>query len=161
MAQRRKRARTQVARARRPIDKDLITIRKTITASQQVTTLKTTTFPCTVVGIRWELTASSIIATTPVEVIWAIVLVKDGNSANTMATTDAGTFYSPEQNVLAFGVAQMPDVDIGGGPIVHTWSGNTKTMRKLIGGDLLQLIVDGTQAAQGTFLGIIQFFCKS
>ncbi len=159
MAQRRKRARTTVARARRPIDKDLIVVQKTITAAQQTTTLKTTTFPCTVVGIRWELMATCIVAGQST-LTWAIVLVKDGEAANTMSITDAATFYAPEQNVLAFGVANFAGTTIGD-VTPATWQGSTKTMRKLMGGDVLQLLVDGTFATQGSFLGVIQFFCKS
>ncbi len=155
-----KRARTQVARARRPIDKDLIAVSKTISAAQQTTTLKTTTFPCTVVGIRWEFSATSIVAA-QAQLTWAIVLVKDGDAANTMSTTDAATFYSPEQNVLAYGVGNWPGTTVGDGSLSIQWSGNTKTMRKLMGGDVLQLLVDGNNATQGSFLGVIQFFCKS
>ncbi len=160
MAQRRKRPRTTVARARRPIDKDLIAISKTIGASQASTTLKTTTFPCTVVGIRWELSATCIVAA-QAQFTWAIVLVKDGEAANTMSNADGATFYAPEQNVLAFGVGNWAGTTVGDGSLSLQWSGNTKTMRKLMGGDVLQLIVDGNNATQGNLLGVIQFFCKS
>ncbi len=92
---------------------------------------------------------------------WAIVIVKDGNSANTMSITDAATFYSPEQNVLAFGVGNFPGTTIGDGALRESWEGSTKTMRKMMGGDILQLLVDGNTATQGSFLGVVQFFCKS
>ncbi len=161
MSGRQKRARTTVARARRPIDKSLISEMKTITASQQETVLITATFPCTIVGLRWELSFVDIIATTVTNLTWAIVLVKDGQAASTMAVSDAGDFYTPEQNVLAFGVGEFPDADLGGGNSTRDWRGSTKTMRKLMGGDRILIVMDGSAAAQGTFLGVVQFFCKS
>lgn len=156
-----KRARVQVAAARRPIDKELKVVNKSVTASQQVTTLKTTTFPCTIVGLRWNLSALSILTTAASTMHWAIVVVPDGVAASTMAISDAADFYTPEQHVLAFGMAFFPDADAGAGSVVQSWEGSTKTMRKMKGGDLLQLLVIGTAAAQGSFDGIVQFFCKS
>ncbi len=157
----RKRPRIAPRGQRRPIDKDLIVVLKTISASQQASTLKTTTFPCTLVGLRWDLSLSTILTTTTSFAVWAIVIVTEGDSANAMSTSDASSFYTPEQNVLTFGISTFPDADVGNGPNVVNWNGNTKTMRKLKAGDTVQFIVQGSAAAQGSCHGIVQFFCKS
>ncbi len=157
----RKRPRIAPRGARRPIDKDLIVVSKTITASQQATTLKTTTFPCTLVGLRWDISMSSQLTTGVSLLSWAIVIVTEGDSANAMSTSDAASFYTPEQNVLTFGLSRYPDADAGAGPVVMHWNNNTKTMRKLKAGDTVQFIVQGSAAAQGSVLGVVQFFCKS
>ncbi len=158
----RKRARVVAgARAVRPIDKEIKVVNKSITASQQATTLKTTTFPCTVVGLRWNISASTILTSSTSLLYWAIIVVRDGLAASTISTSDAADFYTPEQNVLAYGISAFPDADAGAGSVIQNWSGSSKTMRKLKGGDLLQFIVIGTAASQGGCDGVIQFFCKS
>ncbi len=155
-----KRRRTgPVARARRPIDKDLKVVAHTITTTVVSTTLKTTTFPCTVVGIRWTLTLSSAVASIQ-DVWWALVVVPDGESVNTPAISDGATFYAPEQNVLAFGVGQLMS-NAGDGIQPLMWEGSTKTMRKLKAGDVLALATIGSDANGGLMRGVIQFFCKS
>jgi len=120
-----KRRRTgPVARARRPIDKDLKITSVTVTTTVTSTTLKTTTFPCTVVGLRWTLSASSAVASVQ-DVWWAIVVVPDGESVNTPAISNAATFYAPEQNVLAFGMGQMQSNASGGdATVIPGWRGH-------------------------------------
>lgn len=145
--------------AKRPIDKSLIYVSQSLNTTQQSTTLTTTTFPCTITGIRWSLAGQNT-TTANQTVRWAIVLVKDGLSASTMAASDASDFYTPEQNVLAFGVFKMTDSDAGGGPSAYNFEGSTKTMRKMMAGDVLQLITDASSTA-GNFEGVVQFFCKS
>ncbi len=162
MASSRKRPRSAVvATVKRPIDKELKVVNVALTNSQTTSTLKTTTFPCTVVGLRWSISAQSTLTTGASLVTWAIVVVHDGNSANTMATSDGADFYTPEQDVLTFGVARFPDSDAGNGPNVIQFEGATKTMRKLKQGDLLQLITLANLASVGVFAGVVQFFCKS
>lgn len=155
-----KRARTtfQVSQ-KRPIDKSLINVAHDLNTTQQSTVLTTATFPCTITGIRWALSLLGD-ASGPTTVRWAIVLVKDGNSANTMASSDGSTLYEPEQNVLAFGVKQLQDLDQGAGPGAISWEGSTKTMRKLMGGDQLVLITI-VSTTRGDLSGVVQFFCKS
>ena len=73
-----------------------------------------------------------------------------------MAASDAADFYAPEQNVLAFGHGSMDNnVD------TQQFEGNTKTMRKFMGGDQLLFIVLGAATNTTNVQGIIQFFCKS
>ncbi len=148
-------------RARRPIDKKLIVINQSITNAQTSTTLLTVTFPCTVVGLRWDVDLNSILTAGASSNFWAIVVVRDGVTTSTMATSDGADLFTPEQDVLVFGCYRSPDADLGGGPVVKTWQGSTKTMRKLMGGDTLRLIGLGTTATTGTLLGVVQFFCKT
>ncbi len=132
-----------------------------ISASQVAVTLKTTTFPCTIAGLRWAISANGQSTAAVTNFNWAIVVVRDGLAASAISTSDGSDFYTPEQDVLAFGVRRFPDADSGGGPNTQHWEGNTKTMRKLKSGDLLQFIQLGSAAAQGSVIGCIQFFCKS
>ncbi len=161
MADRRKRARTTgvsvVPRAKRPIDKQLIGVAKTAVNATQVTTvLKTTTFPCTIVGVRWSLTAFQDAGTAPGNGLWAIVIVRDGNNIANLTAADGADFYTPEQDVLGFGVLVFDDN-------VKPWSGegHTKTMRKMMGGDQLVFLVRGEATNTFNFEGVVQFFCKS
>lgn len=147
--------------SKRPIDKELIAVSQTLTNSQSSTTLKTTTFPCTVVGLRWDLSGSSSLTTGPSRADWAIVVVHDGLSESTMSTSDGSDFYTPEQDVLAFGSGRIMDADGGAGNLQVHWSGTTKTMRKLKQGDVLKVISLASNANAGVFQGIVQFFCKS
>jgi len=149
--------------SRRPIDKNLIYVSKigTIVDTQLSTLLITSTFPCTITGVRWSLefhvgSASSQIIT------WAIVRVKDGLSPSTIAQSDAGTMYEPEQELIAFGQVYVVDTDQGPGPNAAMIEGNTKSMRKLMGGDRIFFIVKGvTAGANASCTGTIQFFAKS
>lgn len=147
---------------RRPIDKRIVFVLKnSISDTQVATTLITCTFPFTITGLRWalEFHAGSVAANT---LSWAIVRVKDGNSASNISQADAGSFYSPEQEVLAFGHVYVQDNDAGTGPANHRIEGSTKTMRRVANGDLIQFICKGlTTSALGTVSGPIQFFAKS
>lgn len=144
---------------RRPIDKELKVVNSQVTNSVVTTTLKTTTFPCTVVGLRWDVMFTNDNAA-EAEAGWAVVVVQDGDSANTPALSDGADFYTPEQNVLAFGAMAL-DADGAGQENTMHFSGSTKTMRKLKQGDVLQFITMGNVAASITYFGIVQFFCKS
>lgn len=153
-----KRART-VSRSR-PIDKQLIVINKALALGVQAdTNLITATFPCTITGIRWSLGAFGN-AGGPSQVYWAIVLIKDGNAISNFATSDAASFYQPEQDVLAFGFGHTADIDAGAGNAQSHWEGSTKTMRKLMGGDSLAVVMI-SNGSLATFDGIVQFFCKT
>jgi len=143
---------------KRPIDKSLKTVSKTFaSAGKQSTVLTTVTFPCTITGLRWELTATP----GPVSAYlnWAIVVVRDGNSVNDLATSDGSTFYEPEQDVLTFGTSLIFENDTNVGGVIR-WEGSTKSMRKMMGGDQLVFVVQSTQVGILT-AGVIQYFCKS
>ena len=146
---------------KRPIDKQLISVSQTIGTTQTNTLLLDIPFPATLVGLRWALSFNSTLTSGPATMSWAIVVVRDGETANLMDRNDAATFYQPEQNCLTFGLARAPDADAGGGPLTTQFTDTTKTMRKMAVGDELRLIADGSAASMGTFNGVVQFFTKS
>ena len=154
-----KRQRVVQVSAKRPIDKNLISITQGLSTTQQETVLLTVTFPSTIVGLRWSLSFHGA-AASATNYNWAIVVVRDGLSASTMSMSDAGDFYTPEQDVLAFGNGRCTDLDLGAGPGNRVHEGATKTMRKMKGGDQLIFITDAS-AIQGQCIGIVQFFRKS
>jgi len=155
----RKRPRLQSVRGKRPIDKDLIVVNQTTTTSVTTTALKTTTFPCTVVGIRWVISIQSIVASIQL-LSWAIVITRDGDSVNTPSQSNAASFYQPEQDVLMFGTTHLSDNTFATGTIMN-FEGTTKTMRKLKAGDVLNFITINSDANGASLDAIIQFFCKS
>jgi len=155
-----KRARTSGVRVARPIDKELIAVNLSVTTTQVETVLKTTTFPGTVVGLRWSLSARSVVATAQ-RVDWAIVTAQDGNVVNNLATSNAADFYTPEQDVLAFGSMQLEANNSTAGPATVNWEGTTKTMRKLKQGDTLQFTILSTNATGASIDGVVQFFFKT
>lgn len=73
-----------------------------------------------------------------------------------MSLSDAATFYAPEQNVMAFGHG-LPQTGSNG----VKFEGSTKTMRKMRGGDLLQIVAVAEATNLLEFFGAVQFFCKT
>ncbi len=159
----RKRRRTSgaVPSTRRPIDKEMKVIALTADTAVKETVLKTTTFPCTVMGLRWTIGFHGIAAGTDKTVAWLVVVIPDGEGANTPALSDGADLYTPEQNVLAFGVLKLADTAQDQGPIVANIEGSTKTMRKLKSGDKLSFIALADTANSVEVHGAVQFFCKS
>lgn len=142
--------------ARRPMDKKIITIAQTATsAGQDSTNLATATFPGTVVGLRWDFDVR--FETNGGIVAWAIVVVREGASADTLALADGASLYQPEQNVLAGGLLVMGT----DGTYVQKVSGSTKAMRKLQGGDQLLFISLGSDAPSAGIYGTVQYFIKT
>ncbi len=142
---------------RRPIDKNLVAVLKaTVNATQENTTLLTTTFPCTIVGLRWELAVNQDGGTGLAGYSWGIVVVRDGVTVDTMATSDAASFFNPEENMLVFGVGSIENA-----LETKTHSGSTKTMRKMQGGDKLVFIFKGIATETTGCRGVVQFFCKT
>lgn len=131
--------------------------------TQVSTDLISATYPGTVVGLRWQgLIAASSSSTAAQFVYWAIVLVKDGGSAGTMAYSDAGAFYQPEQDCIAYGQVYVPAPSSSDQQVVPI-EGHTKSMRKLQAGDKLQFILLATaKGTLGAHCGaVVQFFYKS
>lgn len=147
--------------AQRPIDKKLVGVVQSLSSAGQVsTTLMTATFPCTLVGLRWNLTGLQAHSTNNTLISWAIVIVRDGQAVSTQSISNGGDFYTPEQDVLTYGIKYVSDLDAADSPVIQDWEGHTKTMRKLMGGDTVQLIGLCDQV-DGAFLrGIVQYFCK-
>ena len=145
---------------KRPVDKAIIVVNKDTTdTTAKNTTLVTATFPCTMVGLRWDLAFFADAGTAITEVRWAIVLVRDGLSVPTSSRTDGDTFMDPEQNVIVHGFTQLAPGDSNQGPRV--FAGETKSMRKLMGGDRLFFTMTGLATDTAACRGLIQFFCKT
>ncbi len=147
--------------SRRPTDKELIFISQNATSSNVTTTLKTATFPCTIVGLRWSFSVTGLVTTGNPTTNWIIVLVKDGNAANTISQSNGADMYTPEANVMAFGTATNLDTDATAGNTVVHINGSTKTMRKMQQGDLLQFVSFCSITTGANVKGVVQFFCKS
>jgi len=155
-----KRQRTATfSRAKRAIDKVQIAIdHAAISGTQVQTLLINATFPCTITGLRWDLSFRQTAGTDLCEISWAIVLVKEGQSADTMIRTNGVAFYNPEQNCLVFGTQYIFNGNTLG--MTKHADGATKTMRKLMVGDQLVFIFRGTTTDHAGVMGVIQFFCK-
>ncbi len=67
--------------------------------------------------------------------------------------------YAPEQNVMVWGFRVIAPFDKVGS--AESWTGSTKIMRKLLGGDQLIFIAvaEGTNTVE--VRGGIQFFCRT
>ena len=153
---------------KRPIDKSLIYINQDFGTSQTAVDLLTVTYPCTIVGLRWDMIIQQVATVGTMNHIpgaWAIVLQREGLTLDTLGLANGTTLYNPEQQVLAFGSASLYLTQVAGDVVkndkIHH-SGATKTMRKMQGGDKLVLVcrsnVSDTPLNIG---GAIQFFCKS
>ena len=145
---------------KRPIDKSLIFVEDdALTVGQTVTTLITPPSACTMVGLRWSIVSVKDTGTSGniSNFVWAIVLVRDGNAATAMSITNGGSFYEPEQNVLAFGVGPSTN-DTNQGLLQE---GSTKTMRKLRIGDSIVFLAKRQNTETIAYRGIVQMFCKS
>ncbi len=142
---------------KRPIDKAIITVIKAGTNATQVeTVLATITFPCTVTGLRWGLTFTQDAGTATAFFYWAIVIVRDRVTVSQISTSDAATFYAPEQNCLVWGSGTIEN-NIN----KPRYEGSTKTMRKLLVGDTIQFLHKGSATNTTRVDGVIQFFCKT
>lgn len=146
--------------AKRPIDKELISITSAVVSGTQLDTeLTTASFPNTVTGIRWSFGLLTSTAA-PTCFYWAILVVKDGNAPNNFATSTGSSFYQPEQDVLAFGAGVTDGNANDDGPVTLHFEGSTKSMRKLMAGDKLYFCLL-SEGGSGNACGVIQFFSKS
>ncbi len=142
---------------KRPTDKKIIAIALTgLTGTQQSTDLITATFPCTIQGIRWSLTWEQAGGTAAAVFNGAIIILRDGLTLPTLATTDGATFYSPEQDCIVFFTGIIDN-----NTQTKYYSGTTKSMRKIMGGDKIVFITTGAATNTTDCRGAIQFFCKS
>ena len=148
------------AKAKRPIDKQVIVVTQTFAANTQTaTTLYTSTFPGTATGILWDLTFTNTAAATN-RCAWALVHVRQGEAAPILSFVDGAILATPEQNILSWGKFKAVSNVATVGHADYVFIGKTKTMRKLAVGDTLQVIYmarDGTGAIDGA----VQFFIKT
>ena len=159
-----KRARTALVvspRAKRPIDKALISVSQAVSTAQDSTVLYQIGTPGTMTGLRWSLSYRSDTTTADTLMSWAIVVVHDGQTVSTLVLTDGTALYEPEQDVVAFGSALCVDADTSAGPRVRFFEGSSKGMRKLRVGDEVRLISISAQANAGVLAGAVQLFVKS
>ena len=150
--------------AKRPIDKQLISINlNDVSATQQTTVLLAPTSPCTVLGIRWSLYVEGDAGTAGLkhDYRWAIVQLLDGTTANDLDGTDAGPLFEPEQHVLAYDVGTSAHTATTAIVKTDTYRGKTKAMRKLLVGDRVVFIIKGIATETVRVRGAVQLFCKS
>ena len=138
---------------KRPVDKVLVNIVKgSLDGTQAATTLLTATFPCTVTGLRWDLSFITDSGSAPGQYAACIIIVRDGITASALALGDGSTLYAPEQDVMSYFSGVNQQTDIGSG--AH-YVGSTKTMRKMMGGDKLIFIAKGQATNTTTIAGTI------
>lgn len=164
----RKRRRTTpivvTASQKRPIDKRIIFFDHSSTAASaqlQTAIIPSATFPCTATGIRWEVIIDSADALNAPDILWAIVILREGVAADTLTFSGAAAIYTPEQNVLAWGYSRAISNASSAGPELQRWDGTTKTMRKLMAGDQIVMISKPNATWTGVVRGVVQIFCKS
>ncbi len=142
---------------KRPVDKIMISANKTtVDGTQVATVLLLVTFPCTIVGLRWNGVVRQDAGTGPAFHNWAIVVLRQGVTVSTMASGDGNTFFTPESNCLVLGVGSI-DNNVES----QQYEGSTKTMRKMQGGDQLLFICSGSATNTSAFNFVVQFFCKT
>ncbi len=142
---------------KRPINKSLVAIQQAgNNATDKSTQLFATTFPCTITGLRWAFTATQDAGTGTAFVHWAIVIVRAGVTQDVLTITDGASFFDPETNCLVFGATT-----IANNVESKDFIGDTKTMRKMQGGEALVFIAKGSDTNTTRIDGVVQFFCKT
>ncbi len=155
--EKRARVTTSGFHTKRPINKSIIAVQQAGNdATDTTSTLFTTTFPCTITGLRWDLAFTQDAGTGTAFIHWAIVLVRAGVTGDTLSITDGATFFDPETNCLVFG-----SFTIDNNTQTKHAAGSTKTMRKMQGGDILAFVAKGSATNTSRVDGVIQFFCKT
>ncbi len=96
--------------------------------------------------------------TAATKVFWAIVVVPQGTTASTLAISDGASLYSPEKNVLTFGVANSL-TSVANVPVM--FEGSTKSMRKFQVGDTMVFISIAEATNTWEAHGVVQYFLKT
>lgn len=154
---------------KRPIDKNLKCCTDVVPAAgtSQNYTLFTTTYPGTITGINIKASFFNNLATHR-HIVLIVCVVRDGLAISATAS-GAGTFaamFTPEQNVLLQAIIPLCP-NTGAGSSTMVWEGQTKSQRKLMGGDLIRLSVTdlnttvATAGIANSMAIIAQFFVKS
>ncbi len=160
MSNKRRRGPNTVRAARRPIDKNLISVAQRPIAGTQLTTdiRAAVTFPSTVTGLRWDVSVVQEAGTAFTVLVWAIVVVPQGTVTSVMSVANGATFYSPEKNVLTWGIANSIT---SSGALGKQWIGSTKTMRKLQVGDKIVMICLASATNTWSLNATVQYFLKT
>lgn len=147
---------------KRPLDKNIINISQIygIGGGQINTQLYGTSFPGTVTGLRWQLNFQNGTGATG-NIMYAIVISRDGVLPSVLANTSGAPMYKPEQQVIAIGEMALENTGSTAGPSLRGIEGQTKSMRKLQNGDALFFIARTDAAIQALVTGVVQFFIKS
>ncbi len=134
-------------------------MQQTITTANVQTSLHTATFPCTIVGLRWDFSIRSITAAND-NVTWILCIVRNGVTANTISQSNGADIWTPEQDIMAFGNMSVLSTAAESSEAFHI-QGTTKTMRKIQPGDILAFISFGSIVNGAIVQGAVQFFCKT
>ncbi len=144
--------------ARRPIDKQIITISQTVPINGETTILTILRGATTLTGLRWNFGVASNQDISDVQYNWALVIVKDGDTANALNVGNNQQMYTPEQNVMSWGTGILTKTSSSAGPATHQWEGTTKSMRKMMEGDNLTMVFTSNVTNGVIIHGAIQLF---
>jgi len=145
---------------KRTLNKEIICVTGTATAATQSNvTLLTCTFPGTIVGLRWNFNIYCSADAGINTVSWMIHKVKSGVTTPTISQTAAASLIGNEEAVMAWGGTIIVGDTLNNGDSGHTWDSETKTMRKLQGGDTL--VFSALGSASIAYFGYVQFFMKT
>ncbi len=144
--------------ARRPIDKQIITISQTVPIDGETTILTILGGATTLTGLRWNFGIASNTNVADVQYNWALVIVKDGDTANSLNTTNNAQMYTPEQNVMSWGAGILTATGATSGPQTKHWEGTTKSMRKLMEDDNLTMVFTSNVTNGVIIHGAVQLF---
>ncbi len=154
-----KRSRDVTYRApKRPLEKVMTVINHaTVDSTQVQSIIAAPVYPATMTGLRWNFTFNQDAGTSFAHYVWAIVLVPDGGTIDTLVFTDLSKFYTPEKNCLVWGYGSINTFATGQTKQVE---GSTKTMRKIQNGDAIVFIMRGITTQTSHVRGAIQLFLK-
>jgi len=152
MARPARRARRAYSRTKRSKAKTLVCAQTNTTGTTQANEkLFGATYPCTVAGMRWEVTIQNLTGSLQ-NVMWAVYILREGNTHPPLSTT---LIMAPEQNCIAWGVTILGTANNGESNVM--WTDKTKSMRKLQGGDQVFWSVKST-GGDVAFVAAFQFF---
>jgi len=126
-----------------------------ITATQVGATLFTCTTSCTLLGLMISGNAIQAAGTGPAFSRGALVIVRDGYTANTMLAGN-GPMYKPEEAIWVFW-----DIVVRNNTNSINLDKKVKTKRKLKEGDTLQFMWAGSNTDTTTVDMIVQFWSKT
>ena len=149
----------------RPNDKKIIVIQlNDVTNTHQTTTLVTSLTACTMFGLRWSLFVEGDAGTVGEkhDYRWTIIHQRDGTTLSDLGESNATSFYSPEQNVLAFGVGTDDNsgTAASGFNAPPSWNGKSRSKRKLMAGDKIVFMLEDIATETVRCKGTVQVFCK-
>ena len=136
---------------KRPVDKELLLIRKTIGSTQSQSILRTSAIAETYTGGR--LSGSVISNSTTGVVIIAVVHLREGVIADSLNTGDGQTLYTPQEDVLW---ALATDFLTGEEGVVIPINVTLKSQRKLRKNDRIAVLTKGSASA-----GVLTLLCAT